>query len=69
MQIKCPVCNSKIEFGDTAKTAICPGCKTKLYNNKTSDSFIRIDKKLVRKEPKIKMSKKQRLKERNLLVR
>ncbi len=61
---KCPKCDTLIEVGNQAHSIRCPKCKKKYINTKDSGDLIWVKNQLVRKYPKVKMSKKQRLRER-----
>jgi|WetSurMetagenome_2_1015567.scaffolds.fasta_scaffold191299_3 hypothetical protein len=57
-------CGQNIEYSENAKTVICPKCKTVYRMMSDSSDLLRVKNQLVRKYPKVKMSKRQRLKER-----
>jgi hypothetical protein len=59
-------CGQDFEILENAHTAICPKCKTKYVRNNPPEGMISIRGTFIRKNPKIKMSKKQRLKIRRL---
>jgi DNA-directed RNA polymerase subunit RPC12/RpoP len=64
MKFTCTKCNKSFEISNEAKTIKCPACRTKFYSTLDSSDLIRVKDQLIRRNPKVHMSKKLRLKER-----
>jgi hypothetical protein len=68
MIFKCRKCNFEFPILEGAKQFKCPRCKQRYEDLSLPKDLLNVRGQIIRKQPKIKMSKKDRLKRRNKVI-